>query len=78
MRSDPSLMSTYVAVVNGVPVVALLVTHEGCAPHTSFHLCTTISRLGCSLDLVTQSIRTANTVTRSTAVFNSCLPAQRK
>jgi hypothetical protein len=38
--------------------------------HTSFFLYTTISRLGCSLDLEIQSIRTANTVTRSTAVFN--------
>jgi hypothetical protein len=32
-----------------------------------------ISRLDCSLDLVIQSIRTANTVTRSIAVFNSIL-----
>jgi hypothetical protein len=35
-----------------------------------FILCTSISSLGCSLDLVIQSIHIANTVTPLYAVFN--------
>jgi hypothetical protein len=40
---------------------------------TSYFPYISISRLDCSLDLVIKSIRAANTVTRSIAVFNSIL-----
>jgi hypothetical protein len=57
------------SVVNWVPYSSFT-SHTQDMIHTSFFLYMSISRLDYSLDLVIQSINTANTVTLSIAVFN--------